>query len=289
MARLPLLETIAEARAYSRAARARGRTVGLVPTMGALHRGHQSLIAQAASECDEVIVSVFVNPIQFDNPMDLATYPRSLETDSAAAESVGATALFVPSEAEMYPSGKPLTVVHVRELTDVLEGAHRPGHFDGVTTVCAKLFCICEPSRAYFGEKDYQQLKVVSRMVQDLNMPLEVVSCPLIREPDGLALSSRNARLTPEERHQALSISRGLLSAREAYQAGERCAETLKALAEEPLRTFAPLGEPDYYELVDGESLRPVEQADGRCVLLAAVRFPSARLIDNVVLDPNAR
>jgi pantoate--beta-alanine ligase len=289
MAALPRLTTIAETRAYSRGARTGGRSVGLVPTMGALHAGHQSLIARAASECDEVIVSVFVNPIQFDNPSDLATYPRTLDADAAAAAEAGATALFVPSELEMYPTGKPLTVVRVLELTEVLEGAHRPGHFDGVTTVCAKLFSICEPDRAYFGEKDYQQLRVVARMVQDLNLGLEVIGCPLVREPDGLALSSRNVRLSPEEREQALSLSRGLLAAQRAYLQGERDAIALKAAATAPVEASAPLAHPDYLELVDAETLKPVEVADRTCVLLTAVRFPSARLIDNVILGPTDR
>ncbi len=289
MAALPRLTTITETRAYSRGARTGGRSVGLVPTMGALHAGHQSLIARAASECDEVIVSVFVNPIQFDNPSDLATYPRTLDADAAAAAEAGATALFVPSELEMYPTGKPLTVVRVLELTEVLEGAHRPGHFDGVTTVCAKLFSICEPDRAYFGEKDYQQLRVVARMVQDLNLGLEVIGCPLVREPDGLALSSRNVRLSPEEREQALSLSRGLLAAQWAYLQGERDAIALKAAATAPVEASAPLADPDYLELVDAETLKPVEVADRTCVLLTAVRFPSARLIDNVILGPTDR
>ena len=289
MAALPRLMTIAETRAYSREARTAGRSVGLVPTMGALHAGHQSLIARAASECDEVIVSVFVNPIQFDNPSDLASYPRTLDADAAAAAEAGATALFVPSESVMYPTGKPLTVVRVQELTEVLEGAHRPGHFDGVTTVCSKLFCICEPDRAYFGEKDYQQLRVVARMVQDLNLGLEIIGCPLVREPDGLALSSRNARLSPEERDQALSLSRGLLAAQGAFLDGERDASALKRAAAAPVKASAPLGEPDYLELVDAETLKPVEAADRECVLLTAVRFPSARLIDNVILSATDR
>lgn len=283
-----LLTTVSEARAYTREVRARGLRVGLVPTMGALHAGHQSLIERAASECDRVAVSVFVNPIQFDSPADLATYPRTLAADTERAAQAGATALFVPSEREMYPDGKPLTLVRVSGLTEVLEGAHRPGHFDGVTTVCAKLFEACEPDRAYFGEKDYQQLRVVSRMVRDLNMAVEIVPCPLIREEDGLALSSRNVRLSDEERRQALSISRGLMAAEAAFQAGERRADALKALAAEPVAS-APLAEPDYLELVDAETLETVETVEAPAVLLTAVRMPSARLLDNVILDPTRR
>jgi len=283
MAHPIVYHTIAEARAASRQARSRGAVVGLVPTMGALHEGHASLIRRAADECGHVIVSIFVNPTQFDEPGDLSAYPRTLDADLEVCAACGAAAVFCPSEAEMYPHGRPLTRVSASGLTDRLCGATRPGHFDGVATVCTKLFSACEPDRAYFGEKDYQQLLVVRRLVADLNLPVEIVPCPLIREPDGLALSSRNARLSSEERAEALVISRSLFAASALFERGERSVAALVDAVRAALADLY-LGEVDYVELLDADDLSHIERVDRDAVLAVAVRFPSARLIDNVIL-----
>ncbi len=280
---MTVIREVAQIRTAARAARARGLVVGLVPTMGALHEGHLSLIRRARAECGLVAVSVFVNPLQFGEGEDYDRYPRTLERDTALSESAGADLVFAPSATEMYPEGRPLTTVSVARLTERLCGAHRPGHFDGVTTVVAKLFAACEPDRAYFGEKDYQQYRVIARMAGDLNLPVEVVPCPIVREADGLAMSSRNAFLSPEERGQALALSRALRAARAAYEGGERDVPRLLAGVREVLAE-APLGTPDYVEIVDALSLEPVTEARGPVVLALAVRFPSARLIDNTVL-----
>lgn len=277
------IHTIPDVRAASRAARRGGARIGLVPTMGALHEGHLSLVARARAECDHVIVSVFVNPLQFGPGEDLEAYPRTLAEDCRLCERAGADVVFAPSAAEMYPGGTVLTTVSVRELTDGLCGAHRPGHFDGVTTVVAKLFATCEPDCAYFGEKDWQQLRVVERMVADLSIPCEIVRCAIVREADGLAMSSRNRYLPPEERRQALALSRALFAMREACQGGERSAAALRRLAERALAE-APLGTRDYLEIVDAETLLPLERLEPPARALVAVRFPSARLIDNVAL-----
>ena len=237
------------------AARAAGRTVGLVPTMGALHDGHASLIRRSALECDVTAVTVFVNPLQFGAGEDLAAYHRTLEADVEVAGAAGAGVLFAPSVSEMYPE-HPTVTVHVAG-EDVLEGASRPGHFDGVATVVAKLFNLAGPCRAYFGEKDWQQLRVVRRLVADLSFPVEVVACPTVRDADGLALSSRNARLSPEERVAATVLYRALT----AYPR-RRMADVV---AEEPLVTL------DYAE-VDGDRL------------LIAARVGDVRLIDNLAV-----
>jgi len=222
-------------------ARAAGRTVGLVPTMGALHDGHVSLIARARAECDVVAVSIFVNPLQFGDPEDMARYPRTLERDLFVCAEAGADVVFVPTVAEMYPSwpAPPATTVSVRGVSDRWEGASRPGHFDGVATVVSKLFSIAGPCRAYFGLKDFQQLAVVRRMVSDLCLPVEVVGCPIVREADELALSSRNARLSGAEREAATVLSRALAAGRAALGAGARSgdavARAMRAVAGVPL------------------------------------------------------
>jgi pantoate--beta-alanine ligase len=234
------------------AVRAAGRTVGLVPTMGALHEGHASLIRRSAAECDLTAVTVFVNPLQFGPNEDLATYPRNLDADVEVAAGAGAGALFAPSVSEMYPE-QPAVTVHVAG-EDVLEGAARPGHFDGVATVVAKLFNLAGPCRAYFGEKDWQQLRVVRRLVHDLSFPVDVVACPTVRDADGLALSSRNARLSAEERRPATVLHRALT----AYPARAMA----DVVAEEPLATL------DYAEVVGDR-------------LLIAARIGDVRLIDN--------
>ncbi len=262
------------------AVRAGGGTVGLVPTMGALHAGHTSLIGRAAAECDAVAVSVFVNPLQFGAVEDLDRYPRRLATDVAVAIDAGARFVYAPNATVMYPAGF-ATTVHVHGLTDALEGAARPGHFDGVTTVVAKLFAVAGPSRAYFGEKDFQQLQVVRRMAGDLDLPVAVIGCPTVREADGLALSSRNARLTPEERAAAPALYGALLAGAAAVGHGERDPQVVAAVMAAQVTT-EPVLTLDYAEAVDPETLATTPRVDGRVRLVIAARAGATRLIDNL-------
>jgi len=271
-----LAETFADVRT-----RYRG-SIGLVPTMGFLHEGHLSLIEAARAECDTVVMSLFVNPLQFDREEDLRSYPRDLERDLALVETSGADIVFAPPLDEMYPS-LPLTRVSVATLTDHLEGHHRPGHFDGVATVVAKLFAGLRPDRAYFGNKDAQQLSVVRRMAVDLSFPLEVIGCPIVREADGLALSSRNVFLDEEQRAAALALSRGLMSAANAVEAGERDAERLAALAMAPIEQ-APLLDTEYVSLVSQDTVEVMEVLDRPAFLAVASWAGSTRLIDNIHL-----
>lgn len=277
------LTAVAAVRAVVRAARSAGRTVGLVPTMGALHAGHLSLIRRARAENELVLVSVFVNPTQFDDRRDLEAYPRDLKEDCRLAGEAGADVIFSPPVEEMYPEDFS-TWVEVKGLTDRLCGASRPGHFRGVCTVVTKLLSICAPDRAYFGEKDYQQLAVIKRMVRDLNLPVEIVACPTVREPDGLALSSRNIRLTADEREQAPVLFRALRAARLAVARGERKGPALARLVSETIRS-QPLAQLDYVEVVDAESLEPLAELSGRCLIAVAVRFGETRLIDNILVE----
>jgi pantoate--beta-alanine ligase len=261
-----------------------GRTVGLVPTMGALHAGHGSLIERAAAENDVVVVTVFVNPLQFGANEDLDRYPRTLDTDCALAESAGAAYVLAPSVLEMYgPEGTKTTVSVAGEMTEVLEGASRPGHFNGVATVVAKLFAMTGTCRAYFGEKDFQQLAVVRRMARDLSFPVEVVPCETVRDPDGLALSSRNAYLSAEERAAAPVLHRALRAGVALVEAGERDPEAVRAHVQaivEDCRLF----EVDYVAVVDADSLQIPDFLAGtvRLLLAARLRSGSARLIDNL-------
>jgi pantoate--beta-alanine ligase len=276
------VETIAELRDRCAAARGAGGRVGLVPTMGYLHAGHMSLVAAARAETDFVVLTIFVNPLQFGPNEDLDRYPRDLASDLRLCEDAGVDCVFTPSVAEMYPA-RPLTTVHVAELTADLCGAARPTHFDGVTTVVAKLFSIVGPSRAYFGRKDAQQLAVVRRMAADLNLPVEVVGSPLVREADGLARSSRNAYLTPDERRAAPVLSRALAAAADAVVAGERdprlVAEVVRDIvAREPLVAL------EYVEVRDANELRPLERLDGEVLVALAAHLGATRLIDNVGL-----
>jgi len=277
---IPCLNTISEIRGALAAARAGGASVGLVPTMGALHEGHLSLIRAARAENEVVVVSIFVNPTQFGPKEDLAQYPRDLEGDTLLCTEAGADLIFCPSAEEMYPASYS-TWVEVEGLTRGLCGRSRPGHFRGVCTVVSKLFNICTPDRAYFGEKDAQQLAVVTRMVRDLDFPVEIVPCPTVREPDGLAMSSRNARLSPEERAQAPVLYRALSAARDRVRLGERDAATLDRLIRSILAE-APLGVVDYVEIVGASDLEPVHTLSGDILLAVAVRFGGTRLIDNV-------
>lgn len=251
--------------------------------MGALHEGHRSLIRAARAECDEVVVSIFVNPTQFGPGEDFERYPRPIEADLEACRQEGATAVFCPAASEMYPEGA-RTTVRVAGLTEGLCGAHRPGHFEGVTTIVTKLFNLVAPDRAYFGQKDYQQSVVIRRMVRDLLWPLEIVVCPTVREPDGLALSSRNAYLSPAEREQALSLSRALFWARDEILRGVRDTAALIAGMRERIEAAGPCSI-DYIEIVDADELTPMPVARGRCVLALAVRIGQTRLIDNVLVD----
>jgi pantoate--beta-alanine ligase len=280
-----VVTTVAELRALTDDARARAATVGLVPTMGFLHEGHRSLMRAARAECGFVVVTIFVNPLQFGPTEDLDRYPRDLDGDLASCSAEGVDVVFAPMAAEMYPHGAPATTVHVAGLTERLCGAHRPGHFDGVTTVVAKLFAIAGPCRAYFGRKDAQQLAVVSRMATDLNLPVTVVGCPLVREPDGLALSSRNAYLSAEERAVAPTLHRALDAAAAAVAAGERDAARLVAQVRATIAA-EPAFEVEYVECVDPDSLAPVSTLTGPALLALAARLGATRLIDNVVLTP---
>jgi pantoate--beta-alanine ligase len=271
---------IARTRAELRAALANApRPIGFVPTMGALHAGHASLIARARAENPAVVISIFVNPTQFNERADFDKYPRTEAADLALAGAVGADVAFIPSVEEIYPAGSQ-TSVHVGGLTEPLEGAARPGHFDGVTTVVAILLSLVRADRAYFGQKDAQQLLVVRRMALDLGIGTDIVGCPIVREPDGLALSSRNTLLTPEQRAAAPVLRRALLAARGLWEGGERNGESLRAamlgtLLKEPLATV------DYVSCADPSTLQELAAISGPALLSMAVRFGSVRLIDN--------
>jgi pantoate--beta-alanine ligase len=283
---MPAMEqipTIAALRARLDAARSAGATVGLVPTMGYLHDGHLSLARAAAEQCDVVVLTIFVNPLQFAPDEDLATYPRDPEGDAAKAEGAGVDVLFVPELSEMYPQGRDavLTGVAVPELSSVMEGVSRRTHFGGVCTVVAKLFNIVGPCTAYFGEKDYQQLAIVRRMASDLSFPVRVVGCPIVREPDGLAMSSRNVYLSDEERAVAPVLQRALRLGAAAIRTGSTDADEVRTLMRAEIQA-APLGELDYVEVADPETLAPLSIAREDARLFAAVRFGRARLIDNV-------
>ena len=284
MSRPEVVHDVVEARSRLDADRAAGRVVGLVPTMGALHDGHESLVRRAAEECDRVVVTIFVNPTQFGANEDFTTYPRTLEADLARAQVAGAHLVVVPSVEAMYP-GWPqpvLTTVRVAGLSEVLEGASRPGHFDGVATVVSKLFQLAGPCRAYFGEKDWQQLQVVRRMARDLLFPVAVIGCDTVREDDGLALSSRNAYLTAQERADGPVLHRALSAGRDSVLAGERTVAGVQAAMAAAIGTTV---EPDYLAVVDSSTLVPVEPLSGSLRLLVAARFGRARLIDNLGVE----
>lgn len=251
---------------------------GLVPTMGALHEGHLSLLETARRECDQVVMSLFVNPLQFDRPADLERYPRDLDRDAALAEEAGVDVLFAPPLEAMY-STEPLTTVVVSEVTDFMEGVHRPGHFEGVATVVAKLFAALQPDRSYFGRKDHQQLILVRRMAADLSFPGQVVGCPIVREPDGLALSSRNVFI--EDRRRALSISRGLAIVAAAIDEGERRSVRLTEMVAESLDLDAV----DYVTLASQADARPIHNLDRPGFLAVAGHVGDVRLIDNLPID----
>lgn len=274
---MKVLRTAADARAWREAA---GR-VGLVPTMGALHAGHLSLVERAARENDAAAVSIFVNPTQFGPHEDFGAYPRREGQDLAMLDRAGCAAAFVPTVAEMYPEGD-ATRVHPGPVGDPLEGAARPGHFVGVATVVLKLFAILTPDAGYFGQKDFQQLRVLQTMARDLRLGVRVVGCPIVREPDGLAMSSRNAYLTPEQRRDALALSRALFAARDAWERGERDPERLRARVRE-LATVTGVSL-EYVSAADPAGLAELHAPAERVVLSLAARVGQARLIDNVLL-----
>lgn len=278
---MKVVKTIAEVRAIVKAWRKEGLTVGLVPTMGYLHEGHQSLIAKSVSQNDRTVVSVFVNPIQFGPNEDLEAYPRDMERDMAAVEAVGGDLIFNPEPSEMYP-GHFTSFIDTTETTELLCGAVRPIHFRGVCTVVGKLFNIVAPDRAYFGQKDAQQLATIRRFARDLNFDLEIVACPIVREDDGLAKSSRNTYLSPEERQAALILSRSLALGKTAIENGERDAKKVIDIVKNNLQT-EPLARVDYVEVVDFQNIQRVEQIEGETLVAIAVYIGKTRLIDNFI------
>ena len=278
-----IYDTIEAMRVASRAQRIAGKRLGLVPTMGALHEGHLSLVRAAKAQCDLVAVSLFVNPLQFGPGEDLAKYPRDFARDRGLLEGAGMDFLFAPGVEEMYPSGA-VTYVTVEGLSDKLCGRSRPGHFRGVTTVVSKLFNIVDPDFAFFGQKDAAQVAIIRRMVRDLNIPVQIITGPIVREADGLAMSSRNAYLDPQQRKSATVLYRSLLEIQKAFDQGERGSDTLIAAGK---RSFTEDAAPrlDYLEIVDPDTLNPVDHVSRRALVAVAAFFGKTRLIDNIVLE----
>lgn len=277
---MKLIQTISELRAELDAFRKAGKTIGLVPTMGALHAGHASLVKRAVSENDVVVVSDFVNPTQFNDQNDLLKYPRTLEADCALLEACGATLVFAPSVEEIYPEPDTRQFSYA-PLDTVMEGKYRPGHFNGVCQIVSKLFLIVEPDRAYFGEKDFQQLAIIREMVRKYPFDIQIVGCPIVREEDGLALSSRNARLTPEQRKEAVQISRALFASVDVSKS--RVLLETKQYVEDCIRR-APGLELEYFEIVDGNTLQPVKAWDESSYIVGCITVycGDVRLIDNI-------
>ena len=276
-----VVSSIEEMRTHVRLARRGGESVGLVPTIGALHDGHLELVRRSKAECARTVVTLFVNPTQFNQTSDLDAYPRSFDADLDACSSAGVDWLFAPSAEEMYPE-KPRAFIEVEELSEGLCGDHRPGHFRGVATVCAKLFNAAPADRAYFGEKDYQQLAIIRRMVRDLNFPLEIIGVPTVREPDGLAMSSRNVRLSPAERQAAAVLYRAL----EAAQSSDQTAARVRVDIARRIIAAEPLARIEYIEIVDSDTLAPVATVDRECRMALAAWFGQTRLIDNIAIFP---
>ena len=285
---MKICPTISEARAACRPARVSARRLSLVPTMGALHEGHLSLVRAAKAQSAVVAVSIFVNPTQFGPTEDLAKYPRQFERDCQLLEKEGVDIVFAPSVEEMYPisnSSDAVTWVEVEGLSGKLDGRSRPGHFRGVTTVVSKLFHIVEPDVAFFGQKDAAQVAVIRSLVRDLSFPVEIVVCPIVREPDGLAMSSRNAYLSREERQRALALPRSLGSVEEKFRCGERKTAALHAAATEVIAQ-EPQIRLDYFQIVNPDTLNPVEHIAGKTLVAVAAYVGTTRLIDNTVLCP---
>jgi pantoate--beta-alanine ligase len=276
---MKVLMTVSEVRAFRAS---REGSLGLVPTMGALHAGHLSLVARARKENEHVAASIFVNPAQFGPAEDFTAYPRALDTDLGLLASLGVDAVWTPSASAVYPPGFQ-TWITVEDASAPLEGARRPGHFRGVATVVAKLLNVFHPARAYFGQKDAQQVAVIRRMVEDLSFPVDVVVCPIVREKDGLAMSSRNAYLGPDERRAAPVLHRALEAARAAFDSGERDAGRLRAILTKTL-AGEPLVRPDYVSVADTSTLAELERVEGAALVSLAARIGKTRLIDNVLL-----
>jgi pantoate--beta-alanine ligase len=285
MRHVNVTQDIPATRAAIAAARRTGRRIGFVPTMGYLHDGHLSLMAAARRDETWVVVSIFVNPTQFGPNEDFERYPRDTAGDLHKSEAAGVELVFMPQVSDMYRRDA-TTTVRVVGLTDTLCGPSRPGHFDGVATVVAKLFNIVQPDRAYFGQKDVQQLAVIRRMVRDLDLPVEVVGCPIVREPDGLAMSSRNAMLSGDERSRAVALYNSLCTARDRVRAGEREATALTEQMRAVIQTAQPTSI-DYISVVDPDTLQPLDRISGPVLVALAVRFGGTRLIDNLLIDLN--
>jgi pantoate--beta-alanine ligase len=277
------VKTIHDLQKLIREARAKGQTVGFVPTMGYFHEGHLSLIRRAKEENGLVVVSLFVNPIQFGPKEDLAAYPRDLKRDQELASGAGADIIFAPEDTEMYPTGYQ-TYVEVTEVSQGLCGATRPGHFRGVATVVLKLFNIVAADRAYFGEKDAQQLRVIRRMATDLNLPLEIIGCPIVREADGLAMSSRNVYLNPQERQAALVLYRALQTAKQLIDSGECDSKTIYRRMQDVFQA-EPLAGVDYIEIVSSSTLKPLPRLTGEVLIAVAAKVGKTRLIDNMTFQ----
>jgi len=277
------VETIKQIRLAIARQKSKSQRIGFVPTMGALHEGHLSLIRLAKKHSDFVVVSIFVNPTQFGPKEDFKKYPRNLKKDAALCQTAGADLIFAPVPEEIYPQGFS-TYVNVEHLTQGLCGASRPGHFQGVATVVSKLFNIVQPDAAVFGQKDAQQLAVIRQMTRDLDLPVKIIGAPIVRERDGLAMSSRNRYLSLEERQQAVALSRALNMAQRLVKSGKRESGIVKRELIKVLKHYAPLGKIDYLEIVDNATLKPVKVIQKNTLLALAVKFPSARLIDNIVV-----
>lgn len=278
---MKLVHTVNEVREQVKEWKKEGLTVGLVPTMGFLHEGHQSLIAASVKENDRTVVSVFVNPTQFGPNEDFEAYPRDIEKDRALCESTGADLVFNPESEEMYPEGF-CTYTNITGLSDALCGKSRPIHFKGVCTVVSKLFNIVGADKAYFGEKDAQQLAIIRRMVRDMNIPVEIVGCPIIREEDGLAKSSRNTYLNPEERKAALILSKAVFAGKDMVENGEKSAEKIVSSMKEIIKS-EPLAEIDYVEMVDMNTMKNIDAVEGAVLCAIAVKIGKTRLIDNFI------
>jgi pantoate--beta-alanine ligase len=279
---MQIVKSVAEMRSICRKLRTQGVVLGFVPTMGALHKGHLSLVRQAKAECQTVVVSIFVNPLQFGPGEDFAKYPRTFEQDCRQLEAEGVAVLFAPEATEMYPNGA-VTTITVASIGDRLDGASRPGHFTGVATVVAKLFHIVAPHRAYFGQKDAAQLAILRQMIKDLNFDLELVSCAIVRDADGLALSSRNKYLSVPEREQALVLHRSLTKIEQSIATGERRSSTLLQIGRNTLETATSI-EVDYLAIVDAQSLLPVASAERGVLVAVAAYVGRTRLIDNFLV-----
>ncbi|MDD3269217.1 MAG: pantoate--beta-alanine ligase [Syntrophomonadaceae bacterium] len=281
---MQIFNSVKEMQDWCKKHKKQGRSMGLVPTMGYLHEGHISLVKAARQDCDIVVVSIFVNPIQFGQGEDYGSYPRELERDSALLLKENTDAVFAPSVQDMYPAGYDTFAEVFGDITGKMCGASRPGHFKGVTTVVSKLFHICQPDRAYFGQKDAQQLLIIKKMVRDLNFPLEIVRMPIVRESDGLAMSSRNVYLNEEERQQALVLSQALKMAEKNIRDGEREIEKIRQQIKDMIEA-RPLARIDYIEIASGQDLSALEEIQGGVLIALAVKFGKTRLIDNLLVE----